>query len=132
MEKTVTALMVEPGRGPQAIRLYTGGHYLEYAVSMGAPYLCSAELLQLSENVGVLFNGEAHILGLPKNRIVDGKTIPGVFYVVGLDEQGNITSLSHSAVEEWWIRLAFEGNYLNGEMTFDDFTELVWDNGWKG
>lgn len=130
MGKTVTALMVEPGKGPRAVRLYTGGDFLKCAVSVGAPYPCSAELLQLEKNVGILFNGEAHILGLQKNRLVDGKAIPGVFYVVGLDDQGNITSLSYSAVDEWWIRLALETSYLDGEATFEDYVELVWDDGW--
>lgn len=132
MAKTVTALMVEPRKGPRAVRLYTGDHYLEYTVSIGAPYLCSAELLQLEKNVGILFNGEAHILGLQRNRLVEGKSIPGVFYVVGLDEQGNITSLSYSAVDEWWIRLALETSYLDGEATFEDYVELVWGDGWMG
>ena len=46
MAKTITALKIEPGEYPCAVRLYTGGKYVKYAVSIGARYICEAEVMK--------------------------------------------------------------------------------------
>lgn len=102
MAKTITALKVEPGKHPYAVRLCIDSKYLKYAVSEGARYICEADLIEIENDVGVIFNAEGGFLGLQGNRRVGDFIIAGVFYVIGLNETGKLVSLSHSAMDKYW------------------------------
>ena len=116
MAKTITALKIEPGKHPYAVRLYTGGQYLKYAVSVGARYICEVDTIELENGVGILFNAEGALLGLQANRKIGKRIIVGVFYVVGIDETGKLTSLSHNDIDKYWSDLCEPEQYSDDEV----------------
>lgn len=127
MAKTITALMVEPGKPPQATRLYTSKNYLSYAVSIGVRLPCDPDILFLEDNLGILYNSEAHLLDLEGNRQVAGQIVAGVFYVVGIDQHGQLTSLTKEQMEDWWMRLFDPETYTEQEVMDSAFGAIFPD-----
>lgn len=120
MAKVITALMINPGERPVATRLYLRPHFLEYAVSTGSRYLCQPAFFKLKPNVGILYNSEAAMLGLPGNRKLGGKVFAGIIYIIGIDEKGEPASLSYSEMDRLWIEL-FDTQFISEKEVSDSF-----------
>jgi len=105
-EKTITALMVEPGKHPEVVTLENTLDALQKAVSIGADYQGLIEIIEIENGVCLLMNEEGKLIGLEGNRKVGNDIITGVFYVVGEDGRGNLTSLSDDTIlrykEHFW------------------------------
>ena len=97
-ERVIEVLMVEPGKEPKAVELENTLTALQEAVSIGAEYRGLIEILPL-DDVCILCNEEAKLIGLAPNRRFYNDILCGVFYVTGQDKSGNLCSLSTNAME---------------------------------
>jgi len=93
-QKVIEVLMVEPGKVPSVVRLENDLTALQEAVSIGAGYRGLIEIIPLEDDVCILGNEEAKLIGLEPNRRLWSDILCGVFYVVGQDDEGNLCSLS--------------------------------------
>lgn len=110
-EKEITVVMVEPGERPRVTTLKNDLDALQKAVSIGADYQGLIELIGLEDGVDLLCNEEGKLLGLELNRSIGHDVIAGVFYVVGADGHGNLTSLSE-AQQKKYIKMFWEPEYI--------------------
>ena len=98
-EKEIKGLMVEPGKAPSVTTITNELESLQKAVSIGADYVGYIEIIGIDDNVCILCNEEGKLINLEPNRRFYNDIICGVFYVVGEDDEGNLTSLSEKAIE---------------------------------
>ena len=98
--RTITALMVAPGMHPCVIELYRDVDFLRQAISIGLDFPCPMSFLAVDSNAVVLYNPEGNTRCAKCNRIVEGRVIAGVFYIVGVDGS-KLVSLSPDAVSHF-------------------------------
>ena len=120
-EKEITVVMVEPGERPKVTTLKNDLDALQKAVSIGADYQGLIELIGLEDGVDLLCNEEGKLIGLELNRSIGHDVIAGVFYVVGADRCGNLTSLSE-AQQKKYIEMFWEPEYFSKD---DDILECL-------
>lgn len=92
-EKRIRVLMVEPHKHPVVTTLENNLDALQKAVSIGAETQGLIEIVPIVDGVCILCNEEGKLIGLDGNRRIGQDIIAGVFYVVGEDRNGNLTSL---------------------------------------
>ena len=92
-ETNITVLMVEPGKNPVVATIKNDLDSLQKAVSLGADHQGLIEIIGIDDNVCILCNEEGKIIGLEPNRRFYNDILCGVFYVVGEDDESNLTSL---------------------------------------
>ena len=114
-EKMITALMVAPGEHPVVTTLCCCKPFLDLAVSFGAGDPCEATFLQISDDVGILYNWEAIFYGLKGNRRVGKRILAGVFYVVGVKD-GSLASLSDEQISRYEMMLYTPETYTEKEV----------------
>lgn len=112
----VTALIVKPGCIPCEIQLDTDLQSLEKAVSLGTGMECSVRLMDLEKGVTMIHAWEGLSLGLPGNRRVKRRIIPGVFYVLGKDEDQQFRSLTEDEVRKYTKKYWNFRKYSEEEM----------------
>lgn len=100
-EQHIKVLKVAPLEKPEACYVKNDLRALQEAVSIGADYVGLIEILDLNERTCILCNEEAKLINLMPNRRVGDDIICGVFYVVGQDREGNLTSLTDSEIEHY-------------------------------
>lgn len=122
MSKLIDALMVKPMKIPQITRLCTDRRYLDAAVSVGADAECSATVLEISDNLGILYAWDAPALGMLGNRKIGNRIIPGIFYVVGYKD-GHLNSLSPDEIAEYTCK------FQNPEIFTHDEIVNSWFDG---
>jgi len=120
-EKEITVVMVEPEERPKVTTLKNDLDALQKAVSIGADYQGLIELISLEDGVDLLCNEEGKLIGLDWNRCVGNDVIAGVFYVVGADGHGNLTSLSE-VQQKKYIEMFWEPEYFSKD---DDILECL-------
>lgn len=98
-ERTIRALKIEPGKKPCECTLINELSELQKAVSIGADYVGLIEIINIDEEVCLLCNEEGKLIGLEPNRRLGRDIICGVFYLIGQDEEGELTSLSDKAMK---------------------------------
>ncbi len=98
-EKEIKVLMVEPGKAPSVTTITNELESLQKAVSIGADYVGYIEIIGIDDYVCILCNEEGKLINLEPNRRFYNDIICGVFYVVGEDDEGNLTSLSEKSIE---------------------------------
>lgn len=105
-EESIAVLMVAPGEHPVVTTLRNDLDSLQKAVSIGAEEQGLIELVSLSDDVALLCNEEGKLIGLEGNRRIGRDVIAGVFYLVGLGKDGNLTSLPKKEIdayrEQFW------------------------------
>ena len=95
----IEVLMVEPNEKPRIVRLANNLTALQTAVSIGASYRCLIEIIPLNNDVCILCNEEAKIIGLEPNPRLWSDVLCGVFYVTGQGGERNLCSLSAKEME---------------------------------
>ena len=100
-EQYISALMVAPGLKPTPIRLENTLEALQQAVSLNISYRGLIEIIPLETDVCLVCNEEGKFLSLPGNRRLGNDIITGVFYVVGSNDEGDLTSLPHDAMSKY-------------------------------
>ena len=119
-QKEIKVLMVEPGAYPRITTLKNDLDSLQKAVSIGADYQGLIEIIGLEEGVCILCNEEGKLIGLEGNRRLGRDILTGVFYVVGEDGEGNLTSLPESMIEKYkqvfWTPQVFSKNEIEASI----------------
>lgn len=115
-EKEITVLMVEPHKNPTITTLTNDLDTLQKAVSIGADYQGLIEIIGIEEGVCILCNEEGKLIGLEGNRRLGRDILTGVFYVVGEDGEGELTSLSSEKLEEYKERFWEPEEYTESEI----------------
>lgn len=82
----------------------------------------TAELLVLEKSVGILRNEEGALLSLKGNRKVYDEIIAGTFFIVGINKEGNITSLSEENLKKYQ-RLFWQIE----DYSDDEVSKSYWD-----
>lgn len=100
-ERKIKVLKVEPKKAPEVVLLDNNLRALQEAVSIGADSVGLIEILPLEMSVCLLLNEEGKLIGLEPNRRFGRDILCGTFYVVGEDEEGNLTSLSEEEIEHY-------------------------------
>ncbi len=101
MDNRIKVLMVEPGKHPRVTTLENDLDALQKAVSIGADYQGLIEIISLGNNDCLLCNEEGKLIGLEPNRRYGHDVFCGVFYVVGQDGEGDLTSISERALGKY-------------------------------
>lgn len=114
-EKNIKVLKVAPLERPSVFYLENELLSLQKAVSIGVDYVGLIEIIDLDEEVCLICNEEAKLIGLTPNRRIENDIICGVFYVAGQDRAGNLTSLSEEQIQFYTKRFADIEYFLQGE-----------------
>ena len=119
-QKEIKVLMVEPGEYPKVTTLKNDLDSLQEAVSIGAEYKGLIEIVGLEEGICILCNEEGKLIGLEGNRRLGRDILTGVFYVVGEDGEGNLTSLPEPMIEKYkqvfWTPQVFSENEIEASI----------------
>ena len=99
--KEITVLKVAPLCIPEVVTLKNDLRSLQEAVSIDAPSVGLIEIISLDSKTCILCNEEGKLIGLQPNRHLGFDVLCGVFYVVGQDGQGNLSSLSAATMEHY-------------------------------
>ena len=100
-EKTIKVLMVEPGEHPKEAMLDNNLDALQKAVSIGCEAQGLVEIIGLEDGICLMCNEEGKLLQLEGNRRLGDDIITGVFYILGEDGEGELTSLPQEAMERY-------------------------------
>lgn len=120
-ENVIKVLMVAPHEHPKVTYLENKLEVLQTAVSIGADYRGLIEIISLSDDVCILCNEEGKLIGLDPNRRLGDDVLCGVFYVVGQNKHGDLTSLSEEAIQTYSHR------FYTPEEIDDDAVTLIID-----
>ena len=123
-EKDITVLMVEPNKHPTITTLTNDLDALQKAVSIGADYQGLIEIIGIEDGVCVLCNEEGKLIRLEGNRKIGRDIITGVFYVVGEDGHGNLTSLPKDKIESYQKRFWEPEQYTEADIDHALFMRL--------
>ena len=99
--KEITVLKVAPLCIPEVVTLKNDLRSLQEAVSIDAPSVGLIEIVSLDSKTCILCNEEGKLIGLQPNRHLGCDVLCGVFYVVGQDGRGNLSSLSAATMERY-------------------------------
>ena len=114
--KEITVLMVEPNKHPSITTITNDLDSLQKAVSIGADFQGLIEIFAIDDGVLVLCNEEGKLIGLEGNRRIGNDIITGVFYVVGEDGHGNLTSLSEDLLQAYQQRFWEPEHYTQTDV----------------
>ena len=115
-QKKIKVLMVEPGKHPVETTLDNTLDSLQKAVSIGTDYQGLIELIYVEPGVLFLCNEEGKLNGMEGNRKFGADILTGVFYVVGEDVFGNLTSLSDNNIEKYKSRFWHPEFYTDDDV----------------
>ena len=114
-EQHIKALKVAPLERPEICYLENKLESLQKAVSIGADYVGLIEIFDLDERTCIVCNEEAKLIGLMPNRRIEDDIICGVFYVVGQNDEGDLTSLTDEEILYYAKRFAGIEYFMKGD-----------------
>ena len=123
-QKEITVLMVEPNKHPTITTIKNDLDSLQKAVSIGAPSQGLIEIFAIDDDALILCNEEGKLLGLEGNRRIGRDIIAGVFYVVGEDGHGNLTSLSEDNLQTYQARFWEPEHYTQSDVEYALFMRI--------
>ena len=112
--KKIRVLMIKPMERPKVGYVPCNAKLLNKVFNYD-DYTNNAEIMIMEKNVGILRNKNGAILDLKGNRKVSGEIIAGTFFVVGIDDNGFISSLSESDILKYTDRFRNIEIYTNRE-----------------
>ena len=115
-QKEITVLVVEPNKHPTITTLRNDLDSLQKAVSIGADYQGLIEIIGIDDGAAVLCNEEGKLIGLDGNRRIGRDIVAGVFYVVGRDVHGNLTSLPEDKLQVYQARFWEPEHYTQRDV----------------
>jgi len=127
-QKVIKVLMVEPGEHPREVTINNDLDSLQKAVSIGAESQGLIEIIGIDDQVCILCNEEGKLIGLEGNRRFGDDILAGVFYVVGEDGCGNLTSLRDAEMEKY--RQLFWEPELFSEDDVTNAIFMYFSEGW--
>ena len=114
--KEITVLMVEPNKNPVITTIKNDLDSLQKAVSIGAESQGLIEIFAIDDSACILCNEEGKLIGLEGNRRIGQDIIAGVFYVVGEDGHGNLTSLQEDLLQAYQQRFWEPEEYTQNDV----------------
>lgn len=114
-ENRIKVLKVAPLEKPTICYLENKLKSMQEAVSIGAEYVGLIEIINLDERACILCNDEAKLIGLMPNRQFGNDIICGVFYVIGQNEAGDLTSLTDEEIEHYSKMFAYIEYFLRDD-----------------
>ena len=115
-KREITVLMVEPRKPPVITTLTNELDSLQKAVSIGADYQGLIELISLEDGVDILCNEEGKLIGLEGNRRIGRDIIVGVFYVIGVNDEGDLDSLPADKIQQYMDRFREPEYYTSADV----------------
>ena len=115
-KREITVLMVEPRKAPVVTTLTNDLDSLQKAVSIGTDYQGLIELIGIEEGVLLLCNEEGKLIGLEGNRRIGRDIITGVFYVVGVNDEGDLASLPQEKIQQYMERFREPEYYTQADV----------------
>lgn len=100
-ELILETLVVEPCVHPYECDLINDKEIISFFISEDTFFDCRIGLKHLDDSVCILYNFDAKKHNLEANRIVNGKVIYGTFYIVGMDKNDNLVSLTYTEKEKY-------------------------------
>ena len=100
-EQHIKALQIAPLERPEICYLENKREVLQEAVSIGADYVGLIEIIDLDERTCIVCNEEGKLINLMPNRRLGDDIICGVFYIVGQNDEGDLTSLTDEQIEHY-------------------------------
>ena len=100
-EQHIKALKIAPLERPEICYLENKLEVLQEAVSIGADYVGLIEIIDLDERTCIVCNEEGKLINLMPNRRLGDDIICGVFYIVGQNDEGDLTSLTDEQIEHY-------------------------------
>ena len=97
-EQHIKALKIAPMERPKICYLENKLEALQEAVSIGAEYVGLIEIIDLDERTCIVCNEEGKLINLMPNRRLGDDIICGVFYIVGQNDEGDLTSLTDEEI----------------------------------
>ena len=122
--KEITVLMVKPNENPIITTIKNDLDSLQKAVSIRADFQGLIEIFAIDDGVLVLCNEEGKLIGLEGNRRIGNDIITGVFYVVGEDGHGNLTSLSEDLLQTYQRRFWEPEHYTQADVEHALFVRI--------
>lgn len=120
--------MIEPLKHPKETYIPNHSIAFKILVSQDNYYISNTEILILENDVGIIKNEESELLNLKGNRKINENILAGTFFVVGLDENKNIISLSNEQLEKYTRRFWGIEEYTDAEVSksfWDSFERTI-------
>lgn len=114
--KESKCLLVAPMCTPWVTTLEASNDGINRAVSIGADDALRAVAKKIGKRTYLLYAHEGHFAGLEANRKVDDEIISGVFYVVAVDEKGQLISMTDKQLMKYAMRFYEPEHYEYSEV----------------
>lgn len=120
MKKEIKVVMVEPSKCPTITTINNDLESLQKAVGG------LIEFVDIEENVCILCNEEGKLIGLEGNRRLNNDIIVGTFYVCGVNDDGELISLTSAQMDKYlryfWEPQTFTQDEINDTLIIKFFT----------
>lgn len=120
MKKEIKVVMVEPLKCPTITTISNDLESLQKAVGG------LIEFVDIEENVCILCNEEGKLIGLEGNRRLNNDIIVGTFYVCGVNDNGELVSLTPAQMDKYlryfWEHQTFTQDEINDTLIIKFFT----------
>ena len=120
MKKEIKVVMVEPLKCPTTTTISNDLESLQKAVGG------LIEFVDIEENVCILCNEEGKLIGLEGNRRLNNDIIVGTFYVCGVNDDGELISLTSAQMDKYlryfWEPQTFTQDEINDTLIIKFFT----------
>lgn len=120
MKKEIKVVMVEPLKCPTITTINNDLESLQKAVGG------LIEFVDIEENVCILCNEEGKLIGLEGNRRLNNDIIVGTFYVCGVNDDGELISLTSAQMDKYlryfWEPQTFTQDEINDTLIIKFFT----------
>lgn len=120
MKKEIKVVMVEPLKCPTITTINNDLESLQKAVGG------LIEFVDIEENVCILCNEEGKLIGLEGNRRLNNDIIVGTFYVCGVNDNGELISLTSAQMDKYlryfWEPQTFTQDEINDTLIIKFFT----------
>lgn len=120
MKKEIKVVMVEPLKCPTITTINNDLESLQKAVGG------LIEFVDIEENVCILCNEEGKLIGLEGNRRLNNDIIAGTFYVCGVNDNGELISLTSAQMDKYlryfWEPQTFTQDEINDTLIIKFFT----------
>ena len=100
-EFAIEVLLVEAGERPRKEIIFNSLEDFKIIVNECTAFPADVEFVELEENVVLVRNEEGFLLDLEGNRRFGNEIISGTFFVAGIDDEGNLTSLPKEKIEKY-------------------------------
>ena len=100
-EPILSVLAVEPYFKPCEEYLINEEKIIRFLICDGEDGQGLVEAMKIDQNICVMYNKNAEKQNYPPNRIIGDKTIYGLFYIVGIDDNNRLVSLTEDDIKRY-------------------------------